>query len=130
MSGEAAERLERILRQTHASLVVTSTWRKYYSPDILTRFLRRAGAPSAIVTSCTPVLDAPSGTHISGVRHEEIEVWMWIHGRPSSFAILEDAEPMGDLEPYVVRTEENDFLREKHVEPTIALLTNPLMIKA
>lgn len=119
---QAVERLERLIQATQAVLVATTTWRKYRSLEELTYFLHATGAPSARFIGSTPTIESPSATHITGVRSEEIEVWMWINGRPERFVILEDEEPMHSLEPFVVRTEVNDFLREHHLERALMLL--------
>lgn len=51
-------RLERILVDTEASIVVSSAWRKEFTVDELQQLLRSRGVPHANVIGVTPVLGA------------------------------------------------------------------------
>ena len=117
---QAVERLNRIFDATLANVVVSSSWRLYMDPLILTWTLQQAGVKGRIV-GFTP------SEHTS--RGKEIDAWLTEYaqspteGAIDAFVILDDD---GDIEPHLnrfVRTDWNEGLTDEHVARAIALLT-------
>lgn len=117
--------VKRIIDETSAEIVLSSTWRKHWSQDpdgcdpigvSLNRLFAEYGLT---ISDKTPVLDAYD-------RVQEIRLWLEAHGNEvKSLAVLDDHRfGWGDLDDYVART---DFyigrgLGEAHVEKVIRVL--------
>lgn len=121
--------LRRILEKTGAVIVLSTSWRLYWSPDpalcapewretgeVLTRY----GIP---ILDCTPAYNGNN-------RDREIRDWLAAHaGEVESFAILDDIPfGWGDLSDRLVRTDmrKGRGLMESHVQKAIALLQTPI----
>ena len=80
--------------------------------------LRAAGVTGQVV-GATPYIPRT----VREVRHLEIQAWMRDHRRSGApFAILDDMEDMGDLTPWLVRTERGVGLQEAHVGLVLRML--------
>jgi len=95
---ECIAELNRILEETTAEIVVSSTWRLFGEAKIC-KYLRQWGVRTRIL-SVTPALRDVS-------RGREIEVWFQDRGMDFSkqvFVILDDDADMDYLKPYLVQT--------------------------
>ncbi len=114
----AVENLKQIIDQTGAAIVVSSTWRtggfaflqKMFTSNGITKGL--AGQ--------TPVIHYAS-------RGEEIQQYIeeskWDHNlKVERFVILDDNDDMGELRPYLVRTNWKTGLDEKAKKQAIQML--------
>lgn len=109
----AIARLDRIVRETNALVVVSSSWRG--EPRLL-GWLRERGYTGDLydMTPRRPM----------GCRGDEIAAWLTDNRRNGEpFAILDDADDMGIVAAHLVRTDWRYGLLDEHVEQAIALLT-------
>jgi hypothetical protein len=120
----AVERLNAIVRQSSAKVVISSSWRVYHSLDELRTLLGNAGFDGEII-GCTPVSqnkEARGLADIGVIRCQEIQAWIDAHPSPlTSFVILDDL----DLEPlaaYHVKTDMEVGLCDHHVDEALGVL--------
>jgi hypothetical protein len=118
----AVLRLNRIATETGARFVSSSTWRYGQKPADAARtieaWMRGKGFTGKII-GATPILG-------SGRRGQEIQHWLDMQPTPArAFAILDDWEPMGDLEHRTVYTNHDVLLTDRDVDRVIALLSPP-----
>lgn len=111
--------LNRIIEETGAHIVVTSTWRKGQSRTTLADILYMWGV-KGIVRDLTPVLLLAS-------RGEEIQYWIYRFvdaGREplGQFTIIDDDVDMGELTCRLVRTNGEVGLTEQDADRAIAML--------
>lgn len=97
------ERVDRICRETGASVVISSSWRKSRTLDEITSLLQRRGFTGNVI-GITPTL----GVGISGIRGKEILRWVRENG-PCKFVAIDDYRL-----PEVAR-------RQIHTNPTVGL---------
>jgi len=111
--------LNEIVRRTKAKVVISSSWRKYYSIEELIEGLNRRGFIGEII-GVTPAL-----YHIGVQRGEEIKHWIDNCGfNISSMVILDDDNDMSDLIRYHIQTNYSTGLTEEDVELAIKELNN------
>ena len=115
--------LKRLVEETGAQVVLSSSWRKHWDRDAalrdgigseLERTFRDAGIA---LFDKTPVADS---------RAEEIALWLRAHPQVTRYVILDDAfGGWGELAPCVVRTNSRieRGLEERHVEEAIGILS-------
>lgn len=115
------ERMNRLLQETGAKVVISSAWREEFHIRVLRSILVGRGFTGDIVGS-TPsrrVVGRPG----PGPRGEEIQAWLDENGSSvDSFAIVDDSMDMGrELYPRTVYTDpmlglqDNDVLRLKEL---------------
>lgn len=111
----AVARLERIIRETGARIVLSTSWRGH--PE-LPGWLRSHGCTGEVI-GVTPYLGI-------GPRGREITRWLERaqarHEPIGSVCILDDGDDMGDLRPYLVQTDPAVGLQDGDVDRAIALL--------
>lgn len=112
----AAARLERVLVQTNAVLVLSSTWRLINTLEQVTDFLQRRGVPSVKFIGKTPTL--------SGYRGKEIQAWLKDHPEVTRFAIVDDDSDMDPFMDRLVKTRWDTGLLDEHVEELVRKLTS------
>lgn len=95
-------------------IVISSTWRKLFSLEELTKELEAKGIPSVII-SATPVIH-------NTIRGEEIKDWLKDHPEVSKFAIVDDDADMGELLPYLIQTDVQVGITDEDVLKIIKLL--------
>lgn len=115
----AVRRVQRIVAQTGAMVVLSSTWRK---SSELRRILQERGVP---FDDTTPIITGPNGgTYAS--RGEEIATWLAMHPEVETFAILDDDADAGDAGPeHFVRTYWRQGMYGKHENAVLRLLGAP-----
>ena len=117
-----------IVARTQAQIVVSSSWRRMYSADVLRQLLTEAGYPAPCpIIGLTPILHrTPDGD--PQVRGHEIQQWLDEAAqregeRVDLFAILDDDSDMAHLRHRLVQTSFKIGLTRDHAESVIALLT-------
>lgn len=115
ISKEMVSELNRIIRETGADVVISSTWRVLFPFDDLLRFLKNAGFVGKVVGK-TPI-------HFSYCqRGIEIQQWIDLNKFEGKFVILDDNSDMCHLAPFLIQTEfENGLTREKADEAILVL---------
>jgi hypothetical protein len=111
---EAVARVQRVVAETGATIVLSSTWRCV--PDFVT-LLRTVGGLT--IEHFTPRLDT---------NHRASEIAAWIEAapeKPDAFAIIDDDADAGDhpaLRPFFVQTTWERGMLDEHERALIALL--------
>lgn len=119
----------RILEETGAVIVLSTSWRLYWSPDpaLCAPEWRETG--EVLTRYGIPILDR-TPAYNGNNRDREIRDWLAAHaGEVESFAILDDIPfGWGDLSDRLVRTDmrKGRGLMESHVQKAIALLQTPI----
>lgn len=106
--------LKEIVDKSDAKIVLSSSWKKAWSPQCAWDTVFREAGLS--VYDITPSL---------GRKCDEIAAWLKEHPATASFAILDDAEGgWGALAPYVVVTDplHTRGLESEHIEKVLQLL--------
>lgn len=121
---ELAARLQALLEETRADIVLSSDWRRGRTYDELRAELTAAGI-TAPLHDVTPVLHRE--------RWREIQHWLDHDAKGTRcinplthFAIVDDGYDMGPLNPYFVRTSPLSGLDASAVASLRALLLAPL----
>lgn len=111
----AMARLNRLVRETCASVVVSSTWRLMGVGPF--RDTMRAQGYTGTILGRTPVLGG------SRQRGYEIAAWRIEHrAEERRFVILDDSSDMAHLRHRLVQTNFDTGLLDEHVERAIAML--------
>ena len=103
---DKCDRVVRIVRETDARIVLSSTWRKH--PDMLPYLWQKLGADAkARYVGDTPVLDAREDGLVwrAQPRGAEIQVWLDDHKDVTHFVILDDDADMAHLMDHLVLTD-------------------------
>lgn len=120
LDPDAIACLKKIVDETGARIVVSSTWRLIRKAmDALRLQLSEAGLN---ICSVTPDINE----NIDDRRGQEIASWISEHEDVEGFVILDDDSDMGSLMPHLVKTSFHDGLLSCHVEPAIQILNQPL----
>lgn len=113
------ERFQRLLRETDARIVVSSTWRMF--PELMAYLKQRLATDRwAGETPRLEILSTES-LFVSPPRRDEIQAWL-DQNPTERFVILDDGGGWGHLEPFVVRTRIEDGLTEEDVRKALKLL--------
>lgn len=114
--------LDTLCRDTEASVVISSTWRGI-GLGRCRAMLREAGFTAPVI-GITPTIWE---TWKQGRRGDEIGLWLLNQGsKVDRFCILDDDDDMGDLLPYLVRTQTLLGLTEADVAAARLLLAADL----
>ena len=122
--------LNRIIEQTGAEVVISSTWRKGCSGLYMERLLEAYGFRGHVLGS-TPNLGDYRGNEIQAWinRRNNGRDWSMSMNGPDeveSFVILDDDSDMLHLKPYLVQTDSQVGLTGDHAEHAIRILNNDL----
>lgn len=117
-------RLNAIVRQSGAKVVISSSWRTIHSLSALRALLESSGFKGEII-DCTPVFEyepAQGLCDIGQIRGREIQAWLERHPDSiTSFVVLDDLE-IDFLAANQILTDMVDGLCEEHVEQALAIL--------
>lgn len=124
----------RIVRETEAKVVISSTWRKFFSWEALAAHFRENFVECEIL-GCTPdfswppLRKDPLGPRpwepADDIRGREIASWIRTAGfslDETRLCILDDDSDMGPLLPYLINTDTEIGLTEADADRAIALL--------
>lgn len=114
LDSACVARVNRIVRETGARVVVSSTWRHEYDRAQLQGHLTRHGFEGDVF-DVTPILSG---------RPRGLEICAWLEEHPyvEAFAILDDNGDMGPVVDRLVQTSFAHGLQDEHVDRVIALL--------
>ena len=139
INRDAVARLNRLVTKGDADVVVSSSWRLTYPLDVLRGMLKSNGFTGRVI-DVTPkdlefLIDGESTT-----RGHEILAWLETAGliqRDGSVTtclcpvvILDDAEPMGPLDHFLIRTHPCDGLTNENVDGALRQLSRPTFVVA
>lgn len=108
-------RLNKIVQETGAKVVVSSSWRIFYNIDGLREILHYNGFVGDVVDH-TPRLIGMS------CRGDEIQEWLDCNGGCDSFVILDDDDDMGHLSHKLVLTDFEVGLTDADMQKAIKIL--------
>lgn len=112
LEHRALSLLAHIVRETGASVVISSSWRKIRSAkESLLFYLDHWNIPLAGETP-----------DVGGIRGDDIQAWLDEHPEVERFVILDDDDDMGDLIPHLVQTTWKNGLQPIHKDAAIHLL--------
>jgi hypothetical protein len=111
------EALNRIITETQARIVVSSTWRGI-GLGVLFEIFHEWGI-KAMTVGYTPLW--PIGSE----RGDEIAEWLSQHPEVTSFVILDDGDDMGQLRHRLVQTDFEVGLTNADADRAIAILNAP-----
>jgi hypothetical protein len=126
----AVARLNRLVRETGAVVVVSSSWRENRDRAMLQAVLDEVGFEGTVIGRTPRFLKTtPGGLAVAESRGHEIQTWLdaasdygiLIKG----FVILDDSSDMTPLMDRLVKTEFATGLLDEHVDRAIAMLREP-----
>ena len=121
--------LRRVVEETGAVIVLTTTWRKYWSPDPALWDPRWQQSGEAFARHGLEIFDR-TPEYAGNNRDAEVRDWLAAHaGEVESFVILDDMHfGWGELADRLVQTSARigRGLMENHVEKAIQLLMIPI----
>ena len=126
----AVVRLNRLVRETRAEIVVSSTKRAGRTRAQLIEMLEERGFVG-VVRGMTPehVVPTPGGLYVAERRGHEIGAWLEAAPRygveVESFVILDDDRDMAHLADRLVKTSFDNGLTDADVDRAIAMLRAP-----
>lgn len=112
--------LRRIVLDTDAEIVLSSTWRKF--PSVLPYLWDQLGIEiKERWIGSTPCHDRlhDSGLYTAEGRGREIQAWLDQHPEVTNFVIIDDDTDMGALMPHLVKTDNNIGITEKNASEVI-----------
>jgi hypothetical protein len=116
LSTPHLERLNRIIEQTGAKIVVSSVWRSN-GIELLGGWMTQKGFKYR-----DSLIDITGNLGSSYGRGYEIQDWLNNHTDTTRFVILDDDWDMHHLMPYLIATSHMDGLEDSHVDLAIAML--------
>lgn len=109
-------RLDKLVEETGADIVISSTWRASHSLEEIQVQLEMHGFRGRIVDA-TPVL-------LGATRGEEIAEYLASIQEPLRFVILDDVNDVGDLVHHLILVDDFVGLQDEDVERCLNLLSN------
>jgi len=112
---KAVKLLNTLLEQTHAKIVISSSWRHAHPTKRMQAILDLAGMVGDVIDS-TPLMTGPRG--------HEIASWLGAHPEVKAFVIFDDGSDAGEggLTKWFIKTELAHGLQDEHVQRAIHLL--------
>ena len=115
------ERIRRIVRETSASIVLCSTWRKH--PRLLPYLWENLGPEvKDRYIGDTPALYRDEGFGEALPRGKEIAAWLAANPEVERFVILDDDPDMLHLMPHLVQTDLRSGITDKLADEVIRRL--------
>lgn len=125
-SQECVSRLNKIIDETGAELVLSSSWR-IHGLDSFNNHARHQGM-SKLPFDVTPNLDSKleSGVYVAKQRGDEIKHWLDRHPEVTHFVAIDDSSDMRGVEDHFVHVKAgmDTGLQDSHVEKAIKLLND------
>jgi hypothetical protein len=111
---KAMPRLNKIIAETDAKIVISSSWRHANPAKKMQTILELAGFVGEVIDQ-TPVMEGP--------RSWEISSWLAANATAKRFVILDDGKSAGEgLEKWFIHTDLSHGLQDEHVARAIILL--------
>lgn len=124
--------LNRIIEQTSAKIVVSSTWRYHKTPEQMQDILRSRGFIGDVIgrTPMFPIesdhsISSELGINMSALYDRGLEIRQWLIENQDivdRFAIVDDSWEMLTVKEFFVKTSYRHGLRDEDAEKIIALL--------
>lgn len=117
LNDKRMSRLERVIKETGASIVLSSTWRR--SRDHIYILSRKLSYRNL------SIMDMTTGEYmkIGQIRGDEIQDWLDKHPEVTTYAIVDDnADMLETQKPYLVQTDGSLGLMDHDVEKLISIL--------
>ncbi len=125
----AVARLNRLVAETDAKIVISSSWRKLLDPSELSRVLVSHGLAAEIIgetpdgnSDDSDALRKVYGYEARIYRGHEIDFWLRQHVEVSRFVILDDGGDMAMHRNRLVQTDCEEGLLDEHVDLAIRML--------
>jgi hypothetical protein len=123
----AVARLNRLVAETGAKIVVSSSWRKLLDPPELHRVLANHGLIAEILGETPDGCKDPETIATFGyvtriVRGYEIDLWLRQHPEVERFVILDDSSDMEMHMHRLVQTDCEEGLLDEHVDLAIHMM--------
>ena len=128
IAPECMARLNRLVAETAAKIVISSSWRKFARWQDLGPALVRHGLVADVIGETPDLVNEAlwlerwrtrEGAPFTYERMErgwEIREWIAAHPEVTAFVILDDCSDMAELKPWLVLTHPNDGLDDPDVE--------------
>lgn len=125
---EALARLNRLVAELAAKIVISSSWRKLLDPPELQRVLKGHGLCGEIIGE-TP--DGPNDPELRAMlgytdrieRGHEIDAWLRAHPEVTRFVILDDCSDMAMHKNRLVQTDAESGLQDQDVELALRVMS-------
>lgn len=119
---EKCQILRRILRETGAHIVLSSTWRKM--PSLLPHLWKNIGEHyTRRVVGQTPVMEKPTEGGLLHAPERGVEIQAWLdQNLVDQFVIIDDDADMAHLLPHLVQTDNRLGLTEVEAKEIIRRL--------
>lgn len=118
----AAERIRKLVFETGAKIVVSSTWRIIHTLESLQRVLGVFDIPAKDVIGVTP--------RMSMDRGHEIQAWLDSTEEDiETFVIIDDSSDMAHLLPNLIHTSWKSGFLDKHIAVARDMLNNAPVLK-
>tara|TARA_R110000822_G_scaffold8487_5_gene33317 strand:- start:459 stop:884 length:426 start_codon:yes stop_codon:yes gene_type:complete len=115
ISDEMVARINRVVKETGCSVVISSSWRLSMPLSELSLLLGEHGFLSETIIDRTPHIDR---------RDNEILVWLRDHKDVTKFAVVDDeASDLTDVKDQLVQTSFDTGILDEHVDQLIEMLT-------
>lgn len=112
---DCVERLNQIVESTGAGIVITSSWREWFTPWEMQQLLDTAGFRGDVIGETPILLGQPRGAEIRAYLKDE---------PACRFAILDDNPDLEGVEDHAVMTDEFEGVSDADVLSCIAMLNN------
>jgi hypothetical protein len=126
LNRAAVANLNKIVKETGAKVVVTSTWRLHHSLEHLQGYLDRSGFTGKVIDGTMDLWRGEGEmAKISNYRSKEIKFWLEKNS-VENFVVLDDIElkGFGKRMIHVYQGWDQGGLKESHVEKAIWVLKN------
>lgn len=99
--------MNKLVKESEASFILSSAWRMFG--------LETFNIHAAMQSLAQPAIDQTP--RLDGIRGQEIQSFLNKHKDVNKFVIIDDDTDMGDLLPFLVRTDmEKGFMEEHYVK--------------
>lgn len=105
--------LNQLIDETGAKVVISSSWRLFYTIEELREYLSENGFEGEVIDYTEDLYTEPRG--------KEIKKWLDTH-KVESFVILDDDGDMAEVAPYLIQTDFYKGLLEEHVDSAVKML--------
>ena len=115
------ENLNRIITETGAKIILSSTWRKYNNVQEISTWMKTKGFQFR-----DSVIGQTQNFNLSYGRGYEIQDWLNQNCDVEKFVILDDDSDMHHLMPYLIHCDGRFGLSKENADETIALLNGEI----
>ena len=124
LDERAVINLNKLVKETDAKIVITSTWRYGNTAEDLQRLLAKHGVIGEII-GMTPELGQMENSSFGNItRGQEIQEWLNLHNVPVDYVILDDDTNIlpEQINRFVMCDSENGFADENKYREALVIL--------